>query len=242
MPKKYVYRKQMSGLLDYHGFRTQTEDFLNSLDGDISAANAKIGNLSSLTTTDKSNLVAAINEAAQSEGGGGSEWEWDPTPANTITLEDPWYDDTEDGPYGYSIPLTGQHQAVFVDIQYQLNVSVSTGSVRADAIISGMASQYNMSVLVPNAISTVTENACAVRFIFMPVHGLYRGYGNTKPTWNSGPLATSYQESYVIGGGDHGFFEPLFVTTGSYFSEIRIFPSSNMLIAGTTINVYHPKV
>lgn len=73
MPRKYVYRKQMSGLLDYHGFRTQTEEFLNGLDGDISAANAKIGNLSSLTTTDKSNLVAAINEAAQSGGGGSAE-------------------------------------------------------------------------------------------------------------------------------------------------------------------------
>lgn len=71
--RPYRYRKQMGGLLDFHGFREQTETFLNDIDGDISAANAKIGNLSSLTTTDKSNLVAAINEAAQSGGGGGGE-------------------------------------------------------------------------------------------------------------------------------------------------------------------------
>lgn len=94
MPKKYVYRKQMGGLLDFHGFREQTETFLNGIDtriGDestlttsakgslVAAVNElvgvdgdildSIGDLSDLTTTDKTNLVAAINEAAASGGG-----------------------------------------------------------------------------------------------------------------------------------------------------------------------------
>lgn len=38
---------------------------------DVKALNLKIGDLSQLPTTDKSNLVAAINEAAASGGGGG---------------------------------------------------------------------------------------------------------------------------------------------------------------------------
>ena len=38
----------------------------------LSSLNDKIGNIGQLTTTDKTNLVAAINEAAQTGGGGGS--------------------------------------------------------------------------------------------------------------------------------------------------------------------------
>lgn len=41
--------------------------------GAINELNAKEGNLSDLTTTDKSSLVAAINEAAAGGGGGGTE-------------------------------------------------------------------------------------------------------------------------------------------------------------------------
>lgn len=41
---------------------------------DIEVINTEIGNLSDLDTTDKSSLVAAINEAAQSGGGGTSDY------------------------------------------------------------------------------------------------------------------------------------------------------------------------
>lgn len=112
MPKKYVYRRQMSGLLDYHGFRTQTEEFLNDIDGDISAANAKIGNLSSLTTTDKSNLVAAINEAAQSGGGGGEE-QFQKVYETTLAVESPYALIT-------SSDMGGVYADVFVAVDFEL--------------------------------------------------------------------------------------------------------------------------
>ena len=47
------------------------ETWVDDMEADIAAIQASIGNLANLDTEDKSNLVAAINEAAQSGGGGG---------------------------------------------------------------------------------------------------------------------------------------------------------------------------
>ena len=45
---------------------------VNKINGEVTITNSKIGDLNNLNTTTKTNLVAAINEAAVSGGGGGS--------------------------------------------------------------------------------------------------------------------------------------------------------------------------
>lgn len=74
------YGTEVSGNLDSRTVLTryEIEDSLTSSDADrtLSAAQGKvlknfIGDLTNLTTTDKTNLVAAINEAAAGGGGGG---------------------------------------------------------------------------------------------------------------------------------------------------------------------------
>lgn len=59
----------------------------DTLIGGINANAASIGNLANLTTTDKSSLVAAINEVAQGGGGGGQ----------TVDADDVTYDNTQSG-------------------------------------------------------------------------------------------------------------------------------------------------
>lgn len=74
MPKKYIYPQTLSDKLGYL-FKWWTEKWLNEIDGEI-------GDLSSLTTTAKTNLVAAINEAAAS--GGGSEEDFEQVYTTTL--------------------------------------------------------------------------------------------------------------------------------------------------------------
>lgn len=63
----------------------------------------KVGDPGDLVTTDKSSIVAAVNEVAT--GGGGGDWEFGKEPVYTETLADNfYYDDEEGNSYNLTIP------------------------------------------------------------------------------------------------------------------------------------------
>lgn len=94
--------------------------------GAINELNAKEGNLSDLTTTDKSSLVAAINEAAQSGGGEGGH-------TNTITA---------DGTKTYSQLLD--------DLFALVNISKLNGKSYLKEEISGATNFWNL-ISIPSS-------------------------------------------------------------------------------------------
>lgn len=66
---------------------SEIADDLATLSDEVDTIETNIGNLTDLTTTDKTNLVAAINEAAQSGGGGSTlfEFKWSDHLLNNIS-------------------------------------------------------------------------------------------------------------------------------------------------------------
>lgn len=79
----------------------------------------KVGDTADLVTTDKSSIVAAVNEVAA--GDGGSDWDFGATPVYTETLADNFdYDDEEGGSYNLAIPpaiIGDGFDAVLVRVQ-----------------------------------------------------------------------------------------------------------------------------
>lgn len=70
--KSVIYKFTVYESLGANGeYPAPGETWVDDMEADIAAIQASIGNLANLDTEDKSNLVAAINEAAQSGGGGG---------------------------------------------------------------------------------------------------------------------------------------------------------------------------
>lgn len=70
--KSVIYKFTVYESLGTNGeYPAPGETWVDEMEADITSLQAQIGNLANLDTEDKSNLVAAINEAAQSGGGGG---------------------------------------------------------------------------------------------------------------------------------------------------------------------------
>lgn len=70
--KSVIYKFTVYESLGVDGeYPAPGETWVDEMEADITSLQAQIGNLANLDTEDKSNLVAAINEAAQSGGGGG---------------------------------------------------------------------------------------------------------------------------------------------------------------------------
>lgn len=70
--KSVIYKFTVYESLGTNGeYPAPGETWKDNVESDITSLQSQIGNLANLDTDDKSNLVAAINEAAQSGGGGG---------------------------------------------------------------------------------------------------------------------------------------------------------------------------
>lgn len=70
--KSVIYKFTVYESLGTNGeYPAPGETWKDEMEADITSLQSQIGNLANLDTEDKSNLVAAINEAAQSGGGGG---------------------------------------------------------------------------------------------------------------------------------------------------------------------------
>lgn len=70
--KSVIYKFTVYESLGANGeYPAPGETWVDEMEADITSLQTQIGNLANLDTDDKSNLVAAINEAAQSGGGGG---------------------------------------------------------------------------------------------------------------------------------------------------------------------------
>lgn len=85
--KSVIYRFTVYESLGTNGeYPAPGETWVDEMEADITSLQAQIGNLANLDTDDKSNLVAAINEAAQSGGGGGGGTSPAPYTSNPETL------------------------------------------------------------------------------------------------------------------------------------------------------------
>ena len=89
---------------DKYGNAKESEVDIEKLYTDLDEDN-KIGNLNNLTTTNKSNLVASINELKSELGNtsSGSDWEWNPTPFYEETLQSQFN-------YNMDLPFTAGKQ------------------------------------------------------------------------------------------------------------------------------------
>lgn len=229
MPKKYTYRKQMGGLLDYHGFRTQTEEFLNDLDGDISAANAKIGNLSNLTTTDKSNLVAAINEAAQSGGGGGgSEEQFQKVYEATLT----------EASSVEGLTVTSENMGgVYIDVVVYIDIPASSGAKWLDFQFSDSSDEGIFYMGVPLSGTTTAHTSAAVMSIGGLEFASWAAYDLGLDSQFKGNLSIIVPQTSDIGGGVYPTEEKIGVT--NFLAALN--DGETAFPAGTTITVYARK-
>lgn len=192
-----------------------------------------------LTVNEKGLITDAVERTVTlpsgGGGGSGSEWAWDSTPAQTITLENAWYDDTEDGPYGYEINITGQPKAVFVDIQPTTATLPTTGTLYAQVTLSGMEGYPVFGVTVDKPLAS--NDNCTARIMFLPEHGIYAGYGSAP----NGTVGISGQLCYAFPYTMSDTARvPIFADESTYISAVTLFPSSNMLPAGTIISIYAP--
>lgn len=137
---------------------------------DIAAINTEIGNLADLDTTDKSSLVAAINEAAQSGGGGGAVNDVQVNSTSVVTdgvANVPLADTTNPGVV--KMP-TGTSASIFIDGNGAIHVSpASPGNIK-----SGTSSM---------PISAGSTDAAAF-------YGLARAAGDTTQKQSSNPVGT----------------------------------------------------
>ena len=95
-PQDYVYTEDE--LKNYDRLESLTEEKLATLKREFSGT---VGNLENLNTTDKSNLVAAINEAAQSGASVQSDWNQNDETAADYVKNRPFY---YEGPLRVPVP------------------------------------------------------------------------------------------------------------------------------------------
>ena len=139
-PQDYVYTEDE--LKNYDRLESLTEEKLATLKREFSGT---VGNLENLNTTDKSNLVAAINEAAQSGASVQSDWNQnDETAADYVKHRPFYYEGLLSVPVPDGLELLGAWYKVSDNVP---SGDHSTGASCCVTINDGR--KYNCTIIAP---------------------------------------------------------------------------------------------
>lgn len=154
---------------------------------DAKAVRDLIGDLSDLDTTDKTNLVGAINEAAQSGGGGGGStvYPYDSNPEDLGTASPGVSDDYARGDHVHKLPIAAQNN--YGTIKMTFNGDAPGGYIRLTGNVGN--NDTEMSLEAPRIESTGT-----IRNKYIPA-ATSADYGGVKVTESPSYVTLGYKDS-----------------------------------------------
>lgn len=153
---------------------------------DAKAVRDLIGDLADLDTTDKTNLVGAINEAAQSGGGGGSTvYPYDSNPEDLGTASPGVSDDYARGDHVHKLPIAAQNN--YGTIKMTFNGDAPGGYIRLTGNVGN--NDTEMSLEAPRIESTGT-----IRNKYIPA-ATSADYGGVKVADSPSYVTLGYKDS-----------------------------------------------
>lgn len=153
---------------------------------DAKAVRDLIGDLANLDTTDKTNLVGAINEAAQSGGGGGgSVSPYDSDPADLGTASPGVSDDYARGDHVHNLPIAAQN--TYGAIKMMFSGDAPGGYIQFTGNVGSNDSE--MSLQAPRIESTGT-----IRNKYIPA-ATSGDYGGVKVSFSPGAVTLGYKSN-----------------------------------------------